>query len=628
MIKKFQNLSGKLTYEEALRQAGERVESQTRPSIQVKGVNNSNRRVPNVRERAKGRARIRNREKEEQIQRFNQQNEMHALVPSGKHYDPVADEDVTDYENHYSPKIIGMSGADPLMEFYVGGEALGPLFKLLGKGALYTLGRYYRGTNYGDWAAAKLIAPEMNRALVNNSQKLIPSLSQYISLTQQPIKQNESGLTSLKFFERPSKITEAERLGIPKGERNLTVSKRDYPVGTAQQYVRKGAIARMDDNSRYASEMFKKGDFEKVHSDETIRIPDKFSPNGYQLHAKTRRNYYFSEADPYANNRLKGNWKNIMEYNDREGDILGKDLPKEFYDYLEQIKDTEIYPNFTNLKSKDVIYPYKRITLFGSKTGELKANEIQSKYVRDFRQYLGHLGYNTSNISDHQILQLLTDQYKMLTKSMNGKTKGQIFWHEGPKYNEVFDFSHTGENTGNMGALGPGNYFSSGASAYGKVSQPYLITGIKETPIASQSMIDKGLIPEYISPSQSGINIRGGSRYFEYLHASPEEKLKYPQDLRELYENALAKAKERVATTPVESSRLWIDPALIKNSGVAPRLSLIKVKPMEFMLRRNTGIKSLFPHPSTFTRDADGRIVINRIWEDPRVNYKQGGKMI
>jgi hypothetical protein len=53
---------------------------------------------------------------------------------------------------------------------------------------------------------------------------------------------------------------------------------------------------------------------------------------------------------------------------------------------------------------------------------------------------------------------------------MTGKTKGQVFWHEGPKYNEVFDFSHTGENTGNMGALGPGNYFSSGASAYGEVS--------------------------------------------------------------------------------------------------------------------------------------------------------------
>ena len=51
MIKKFQNPSGKLTYEKALEQAGKRVENQMKPSIQVKGVNNSNRK-----------SRIRNRE--------------------------------------------------------------------------------------------------------------------------------------------------------------------------------------------------------------------------------------------------------------------------------------------------------------------------------------------------------------------------------------------------------------------------------------------------------------------------------------------------------------------------------------------------------------------------------------
>ena len=190
MIKKFQNPSGKLTYEEALRQAGERVESQTKSSIQVKGVNNSNRRVPNVRERAKSRARIRNREKEEQIQRYNQQNEMHTLIPSGKHYDPVADEDVVDYSNVNRPKVIGMSGTDPLMEFYVGGTAFGKPLQLAGKGILYALGRYARPTNYGQWASAKLISPEMDKALLSsNSQKLVPSIAQYISLTQQPVKQ-------------------------------------------------------------------------------------------------------------------------------------------------------------------------------------------------------------------------------------------------------------------------------------------------------------------------------------------------------------------------------------------------------------------------------------------------------
>lgn len=436
--------------------------------------------------------------------------------------------------------------------------------------------------------------------------------------------------TSLRFFEQPqSRISKAEGAGTPKVERNQVVSQRDYPKGTAQQYIRIGSIARMDDNASYVRGFWRKGDYEKVFQGENdvVRIPDKYSPDGYYIKQKTKRNYFFSEGDPYSETRYRGNRKLLEKYNSREK-VFGKDLPQEFYDYLEQIKDSQINPNFTNLMSKDIKYPYKGYTLFGdAPVREVSASDIQSKYVYDFRKYLEHLGYDTSKISDNQMLQLITDQYNSLTKGMSGKTKGQIFWHESPKYHEVFDFSHTGENTGNMGAMGPGNYFSSGASAYGKVSQPYLINGIKETPIASQSMIDKGLIPPYISPRSYGINDRGFG-YYQYLHASPEERLKYPQDLKDLYEGALLKAKEKIKDTPIESGRLWIDPALIENSGVAPRLSLTKIKPMEFMLRRNDGIKSLFPHPSLFIKDANGKIIINRNWLDPRVNFKSGGKII
>jgi hypothetical protein len=46
------------------------------------------------------------------------------------------------------------------------------------------------------------------------------------------------------------------------------------------------------------------------------------------------------------------------------------------------------------------------------------------------------------------------------------------------------------------------------------------------------------------------------------------------------------------------------------------------------MLRRNDGIKSLFPHPSTFVRNADGTVSVRRDWRDSRVNYKSGGKLI
>lgn len=45
----------------------------------------------------------------------------------------------------------------------------------------------------------------------------------------------------------------------------------------------------------------------------------------------------------------------------------------------------------------------------------------------------------------------------------------------------------------------------------------------------------------------------------------------------------------------------------------------------EYMLRRNYGIKSLFPHPSLLIRDNNGKLKIIRNWEDQRVNFKNGG---
>lgn len=430
--------------------------------------------------------------------------------------------------------------------------------------------------------------------------------------------------SDLSFLQQaPKRISNAERAGVPRGERNNVVSQRDYPVGTASRFIRKGEIAIMDDKARYPKGFWKLGDYEKIFSNETIQVPDKFSPTGYNTKSKSKRNFYFTEGDPVAEVRLNGNNKLIVKYNSRKN-YFGKDLPQEFYDYLEQIKTLPINPNFMNLQSQTTLYPYKKPGILGEKseTKYLKASDIQSKYVYDFRKYLEHLGYDSSKVTDHQMLQLLTDQYRSLTKNMTGKTKGQVFWHEGPEYHEQFDFSHTGENTGNMGAMGPGNYFSSAASAYGKVSQPYLITDIKETPIASESAIQKGLIPRYVSP---GVGFNSG--YYEYLRLPEEERLKFPAELRDKYEAIISKIKNKVSDTPTESGRLWIDPVLIERSGVAPRLSLRHIEPMEFMIRRNTGIKSLFPHPQTFVRDANGNIVINRDWKDIRVNYKKGGKI-
>jgi len=60
-----------------------------------------------------------------------------------------------------TPQVIGMSGADPVGEFVVAGAALNPIFKLAGDGLLYGAAKYLKGSNYQNWARAKLLNGEL-----------------------------------------------------------------------------------------------------------------------------------------------------------------------------------------------------------------------------------------------------------------------------------------------------------------------------------------------------------------------------------------------------------------------------------------------------------------------------------
>jgi hypothetical protein len=67
--------------------------------------------------------------------------------------------------------------------------------------------------------------------------------------------------------------------------------------------------------------------------------------------------------------------------------------------------------------------------------------------------------------------------------------------------------------------------------------------------------------------------------------------------------------------------------AVLDDISVSPHSLYTSGVQTEFMVPRNTGIKSLYPHPSLFIKDANGKVTLNRNWDDIRVNYKQGGKM-
>ena len=215
---------------------------------------------------------------------------------------------------------------------------------------------------------------------------------------------------------------------------------------------------------------------------------------------------------------------------------------------------------------------------------------------------MAKLGYDTKDLSDKDIAKLLTLQYNDLVQSQSGKLKGQVWWHSTPRYFDQFDFkSHLGNNTGNMGYVGPANYFSHGKASYGNYkdkwgysveakAQPYLITNIKSTP-TNKLLQDKKIIPQYISPSF----YRDKDAYNEIL-------------------------KNLSTETPFR------DMAIIDNTSFKPS-SMMGTNNVEIGIPRNTGIKSLYPHPSLFLENPDGSVSIIRNWDNPRVNYKHGGKL-
>ena len=229
--------------------------------------------------------------------------------------------------------------------------------------------------------------------------------------------------------------------------------------------------------------------------------------------------------------------------------------------------------------------------------------ERPSLAVRAFRNYLIRNGVDASQISNHDLARFLTDQYRKLSSEATGKLKDDVLWHGSKTWFDSFDLTHTSENTGNSGALGPGNYFSLTGGSYGRTNnfinylqqlnntQPYIITGITSTP-NGYKMIEKGILPNYMGKD---------------VLRSEIGKLKL---------------KQLIESIPTNDNRAYID----TKEAAASLFGEYEGPNAAVMIRRNTGIKSLFPHPSRFVRNPDGSVsLIPTDWSDIRVNYKQGG---
>lgn len=210
-IKKYQSPSGSLP-RRRLKFSPEQV-AQFESSFQNKGMNNSG--GQKLKEQGVQAQQHYEQEKREEEARIRSRSERpHVLKRK-----TTLPEKLRGGEDEYeqTTQVIGMSGADPLLSFYVGGVGLNGLGALT-KTGLWNIAKYAPTTQLGNYGRQYFVG----NAFKNSFNGSVPTLtSQTTSLLYQPTKQNGSGLTSLKFFERrPARINEAERAGIPKGERN------------------------------------------------------------------------------------------------------------------------------------------------------------------------------------------------------------------------------------------------------------------------------------------------------------------------------------------------------------------------------------------------------------------------
>ena len=123
-------------------------------------------------------------------------------------------------EYKQTPQIVGMSGTDPIGEFIISGIGLNGV-GVLTKTGLWNIAKYAPKTQLGNYGRQYFIGNTFKNSFNGNVPKPVIN-PQIITNTNQQKLVQKPGLTSLKFFERtPSKISKAEKAGIPKIERNF-----------------------------------------------------------------------------------------------------------------------------------------------------------------------------------------------------------------------------------------------------------------------------------------------------------------------------------------------------------------------------------------------------------------------
>ena len=272
----------------------------------------------------------------------------------------------------------------------------------------------------------------------------------------------------VKLLSRP--ISESERLGIPKGERNQPIRETGY-FQKLQEDAIKAVESRVSEPYK-----FKTWTLEEIKNEQDPEIRSNMEYSRKKALKEANDSKTFGHYITFDSNGVK------------QADAFSKMLQE----YASKLPEVELIPELQSSMFDGI--------------------EIQSPTVKAYRDYLSENKFHANDVSNSDLAKFLQHEYNKLVSQQSGKVKGKLLWHGSPAQFDNFSLDTIGDYTSNNGAIGPGFYFSSTGSPYGAYKsvvdysthvpnlQPYLIDGIKSTP-EGHWMREKGIIPEYIGPS-------------------------------------------------------------------------------------------------------------------------------
>ncbi len=400
--------------------------------------------------------------------------------------------------------------------------------------------------------------------------------------------------TSLALFERqPAKISDTERLGIPKGERNEIIIDRGGMLDKKFRWIDGKLVPEYTYNpdAPPAFRQVKNWDISdgKPFTDATGKVQYKFRP---------RRD---PEID-YTNIPIT-NWGDDLKSPlfMREDPTFGWKTPRTAFQRegglnTEDVKMSKILKNVaSNLNvSNDLIKAFDN-------------NVIATR----FRQYYWNKGYSLdSNLTQRDIAKIVAENYAQLTNTQSGKLKNLILWNGSPEiqhYNpqtkqftllregapDQFKIINNGYRTSHSDR--PGIYFNTQPTQYDHA----IVTSnhnFGSTPLVQA-------FPHKIAYS-----------------VTPGDKQPYLiNDVKNVIRGDLPTS---LNTTPKNT--------ILHTSQFKGTRNAYTQDPLngdEFFTTDIGNIKGLFPHPNLFMENSDRTWSMIRSWNNPGLHYKSGGSI-